>query len=140
MYRSRSIFALASAALLAALAANSAAAGGMSEASEFSAVGAGSIVAGSLVAVADGSQMVVEAVQDIGHGLKVTLRGAAQTVRAVLILPLKLAGGASLAVGQTVVVVTHGAGWLITQAGRVLAFVPNETGQALLFSRPAHGS
>jgi hypothetical protein len=41
-------------------------------------------------------------------------------------------GGASLLVGAAVTVTAVSAGWVLSTAGQVIAFVPNELGKALL--------
>lgn len=112
----------------------------LSTASRASAYAAGSVVAGSLTKLMDSSQVLIEGVEQVRGGLKLTLKGSAHTLKAVLIIPAHVAGAASLAVGQTVQVVAEGAGWLLTQGGKVLAFVPNEAGKALLFSKPEEGT
>jgi len=110
--------------------------GTLSEASELSAVGSASIVAGSVTAVVGTSELVVESIQWVAEGGRCVLKGSAKVGRLVVLLPLKAAGGVSLAVGQTVQITAHGAGWLLTKAGEVIAFIPNEMGRALLFSEP----
>lgn len=115
----------------------SAEAGGtLSEASELSAVGVASLVAGSVTAVVGTSELVVDSVEWVADGTKCVLKGSAEVGRVVLILPVKAAGAASLAVGQTVEVTTHASGWLLTKGGEVLAYIPNELGRELLFSKP----
>ena len=76
----------------------------------------------------------------MGKGVKLTLKGSAHTAKAVLILPVRAAGAASLVAGQTIEVSTQASGWIVTQAGKVLGFVPNEAGKALLHSEQEPGS
>lgn len=113
--------------------------GTLSEASEMSAVGSASVVAGSMMAIAGTGELVVESIQWLAEGGRCVLKGSAKVGRVVLLLPVKAAGGVSLAVGQTVQVTASGAGWLLTKAGEVIAFIPNEVGRALLFSEPVSG-
>jgi hypothetical protein len=109
---------------------------GLSAASEMSAMGAGSILAGSLMAVEGSAEVVVESVEWLADKVRVTLKASAKVARTVLLLPLKVAGGASLAAGETLLVVAQAGGWLVVHAGQVLAFIPNKAGDALLFSEP----
>ncbi len=113
--------------------------GTLSEASEMSAVGSASVVAGSMMAIVGTGELVVESIQWLAEGGRCVLKGSAKVGRVVLLLPVKAAGGVSLAVGQTVQVTASGAGWLLTKAGEVIAFIPNEVGRALLFSKPVSG-
>jgi hypothetical protein len=108
----------------------------VSEASELSAAGAMSIAEGSIVAVKGSAEFFVESVAIAGQGAKIALKGSANVGRVVLQVPLTMAGGVSLAVGETVTVVATAAGWLITRAGQVVGFIPNEAGKALLHTNP----
>jgi hypothetical protein len=112
----------------------------LSEASELSAVGAVSIAEGSLIGIRGSAEFVVDSLESAGRGLKVALKGSAKVGRVVLMVPLTMAGGLSLAVGEMVTLVATGAGWLITRAGEVIGFIPNEAGRALLHSRRVKGS
>lgn len=110
--------------------------GKLSEASELSAVGSASLVAGSVASVVGTGELVVESIDWMADGTRCAFRGSVEVGRIVLIIPAKIVGGASLAVGQTVLITAKGTGWLITKAGEVIAFIPNEVGEALLFSEP----
>lgn len=113
------------------------AADGLSEASELSAIGVASIVMGSLEGVGASAELVVESAERVGDGLRVVLRGSERGVRTVLLLPVKASGALSLVAGEIVVLIAEGGGWLLLKAGQVIAYVPRETGKALLFSTPA---
>lgn len=117
-------------------AARAEAGGTLSEASELSAVGAASLVAGSVTAIVGTGELVVESVEWLADGAKCVFHGSVEVGRVILILPVKAAGAASLVVGQTVQVTTHASGWLLTKGGEVLAYIPNELGRELLFSKP----
>lgn len=108
----------------------------LSKGSELFANGSATLVEGSLVVVQGSTDVTVAAIEVIGDGLRLTLQGAAKVGKVVLAVPMAVAGGASYAVGQTLTVIAQGAGWLIVRSGEVIAFVPNETGKALLHSRP----
>ena len=113
--------------------------GTLSEASELSAVGSASVIAGSVMAIVGTGELIVESIQWLAEGGKCVLKGSAEVGRVVILLPVKVAGGVSLAVGQTVQVTAGASGWLLTKAGEVIAFIPNEVGRALLFSEPVSG-
>ncbi len=75
----------------------------------------------SVVAVEHGSEATVLVLRQIGSGLEVSVKLAGQA-----------AGGLSVAVGTTVQVFTEAAGYVLTSAGKAIAFVPNEVGNTLL--------
>lgn len=105
-----------------------------SEASQMSAQGSATIARGSLIAVTGSAEFVVASIQLAGEGLEVVLRGASEVGEVVLHLPRVLAGGASLAVGESVTVAAQAGGWVIESAGKLIGFVPTEAGRALLYS------
>ena len=105
-----------------------------SEASQMSAQGSAAIARGSLIAVTGSAEFVVASIQLAGEGLEVVLRGASEVGEVVLHLPGVLAGGASLAVGESVTVAAQAGGWAIESAGKLIGFVPTEAGRALLYS------
>ena len=113
-----------------------------SQASQLSAEGSMTIAQGSLTGITGSADFVVTSVQVAGDGLYVVLKGAAKAGEIALRVPKAMAGGLSLAVGQTVMLVAKGAGWVIESAGKVIGFIPNEAGEALLHSErlPADGA
>jgi len=83
--------------------------------------GTGSIVVTGVQASADG---VVWLVENVADGVKGSIRFAAD------------AAGASAIVAGTVVVVTVvGTGMLLSAAGHVIAFIPNEIGRSLSYNQ-----
>lgn len=82
--------------------------------------GAASLVVVGVEASAEGVVWIVERVSD---GVRGTVRFARNAV-----------GGLSVAAGATISVVAMGTGWLLCNAGKALAFIPNEVGSALLYS------
>lgn len=77
-----------------------------------------------------GASLVVVSVQAVSTGTLWVLERASDGAR----LSVILAGGASVAVGTTVSVVVTGAGWVLSQAGKALCFIPNEIGASLLYN------
>jgi hypothetical protein len=77
----------------------------------------------SVVAVegsVDGTVWIVERVSD---GARATLRFSGQAL-----------GASAKAVGSVITVIACSTGWLLSSAGMVVAFVPNEIGNALLYN------
>ena len=109
-----------------------------------SVVGTGSAVAGSAAAGAvavsalpvaltvGGAVLVVKTVELSARGTVIVLERASDGARASVELSGRAASGASVLVGQSAVVTVIGAGVLLSAAGEVLCFIPNELGRALL--------
>jgi hypothetical protein len=74
----------------------------------------------------------VVAVEATSRGTVWVLERASDGARASLTLSGAVVGGASLVVGASVVAVASTAGWVISAAGKAIAFIPNELGRALL--------
>ena len=92
----------------------------------------GSLVAGSIIAVGVTGSVVVESVQAVGDGIEVVLEGAGQASRATVHLSDEAARGLSISAGTMLQIVAMSAGQALVLSGKVLAFIPNEVGQALL--------
>ena len=104
----------------------------MSKASELVAEGSAVVVVGSLMAVAASGTVVVESIEMAEDASVVVLAGASDAAQAVLRLSGRVAREAGLAVGASVQVVATTSGYLLVGAGKVIAFLPNELGKALL--------
>jgi hypothetical protein len=92
----------------------------------------GVVVAGSLVPVVVTGSVVVVSAALIGEVLEVVVEGSTTASKATLRLSGTLAKNTSLVAGQSLNVVTTSSGHLLVASGKVLAFIPNEIGQALL--------
>jgi|GEM_PF-2141827 len=104
-----------------------------SEASVGSLAAAGSVVVGgSLALLAVAGTAVVASVTVVGASTVMVLRGASDAATA----SVRVVGNASLAVGSVVDVVAVSTGCVLMSAGRIVAFVPNEVGRALVHQRP----
>jgi hypothetical protein len=109
-----------------------------------SVVGTGSAVAGSAAAGAvavsalpvaltvSGAVLVVKTVEDSARGTVIVLERASDGARASVELTGRAASGVVAGVGTVVAVSVIGAGVLLSAAGEVLCFIPNELGRALL--------
>jgi len=62
------------------------------------------------------------------------LERASAGARASVTLSAQAAGGLSVAVGTAVVVTAFSAGWVLSAAGKAIAYIPNEIGAALLYN------
>ena len=122
-------------ALTAALGATSALAQRDSAASELSALSALPIavsVAAPLVLLSAGAAFTVVAVDATSAGTVWVLERASDGARASVTLSIAAVGGVSLVAGATVVAVASTAGWVLSAAGKAIAFIPNEIGRALM--------
>jgi hypothetical protein len=78
--------------------------------------------------LATSATFTVVAVEATSSGTRWVFERASDGVRA----SADLSGRASVAVGTAVTVSTFSAGWVLSSAGRALAFIPNEVGLALM--------
>ena len=113
---------------------------GPSAASTLSAMPIASVVgasAGAVVAVpvalsVSGAVLLVKGVELSARGTVLLLERASDGARASVEISGQLARGTSLAVGTVVAVSVVQAGVILSVAGSVIAFIPNEIGRALL--------
>lgn len=109
-----------------------------------SVVGTAGAVAGSAVAgvaavsalpvalAVSGAVLVVKTVEVSARGTVIVLERASDGARASVALSGQAVAGASVGVGTVVAVSVIGAGVVLSAAGEVLCFIPNELGRALL--------
>ena len=93
---------------------------------------AGSVVLGSIAVVGVTGSVVVASVETIGDAIEVVLEGAGQASRATVRLSGAAVRGLSIGAGTVLQVVALSAGHALVLSGKVIAFIPNEVGQALL--------
>jgi hypothetical protein len=93
---------------------------------------AGSVVLGSIAVVGVTGSVVVDSVASVADGIEVVLEGAGQASRATVRLSGDAARGLSIGAGTVLQVVAMSAGHALVLSGKVIAFIPNEVGQALL--------
>ena len=103
-----------------------------SNASGLIAEGAATVVYGSLSAVAASGAVIVESVQVAGDASMVVLAGASDATHATLRLSANRVQGASVVAGTSVTVMAVSTGYVLITAGKVIAFIPNGIGSALL--------
>ena len=104
----------------------------LSNASGLVAEGSATVVNGSLSAIAASGTVVVESVEAGGDASVVVLAGASDAAQATLRLSGRAAREASLVAGASVNMVATSTGYLLVASGKVLAFIPNEIGKALI--------
>lgn len=100
---------------------------------------AGSAAAGAVAVSAlpvaltvSGSVLVVKTVEVSARGTVIVLERASDGARASVELTGRAASGVAASVGTAVAVSVIGTGVLLSAAGEVLCFIPNELGRALL--------
>lgn len=112
---------------------------GMSNASGASLAASSYVVAGSVQLIQASSQLVVAGLEAAGESAVVVLRGASEGVTVSVQMSAELAREASIAVGDTVRVVAESVGHALYVGARLIAFIPNEIGRALVH-HSRHGS
>lgn len=100
--------------------------------SEASAFGSVLVVAGSISVLGGSGQVVVKSVEAVADGVVVVVGGVSDAGTASLKFVGKTAQGLSLGVGAVVTVSAQTTGYLLVTSGKVIAFLPNEIGLALL--------
>jgi hypothetical protein len=112
----------------------------MSRASSLSAVSigvaGGTVIAGSLSAVALGASATVTSLQAVGESTVVVLTSTSSGVQASVRLATDAVRASGIAVGSGVVCLVTATGTMVSLAGRAVIFVPNELGLALVHSAP----
>jgi hypothetical protein len=107
---------------------------GASEASEFSLLPVAVSVAAPLGLLSAGAVFTVVAVDALSTGTVWVLERASDGTRASVVLGAHAAAGVSVLAGTAVVATALSTGWVLSVAGQAVAFVPNASGQALLYN------
>lgn len=81
-----------------------------------------------------GAAFTVVAINAVAEGTVWVLERASDGARFSVTLSAQGVGAASLAVGAAVTVVACSTGWVLSAAGKAIAFIPNELGRALLYN------
>lgn len=105
-----------------------------SELSEASGLSVAVSVLAPVAILSAGARLTVAAVESSAEGTAWVLERASDGARATVRWSGRAAGLASVAVGTVVEVSAMSTGWLLSAAGRVLAFIPNALGASLLHS------
>jgi hypothetical protein len=91
-------------------------------------------VAAPVMVLSAGAVLTVVAVHASVEGTVLILERASDGAQASVTLSAQGAGALSVGVGATVTVVAFSAGWVLSTAGRAIAYIPNEIGKALLYN------
>lgn len=103
-----------------------------SDASLLSALPIAVSVAAPVLILSAGATLTLIAVQATSSGTLWVLERASDGARASVTHGSEAAGALSMAAGTAVLVTAMSTGWLLSAAGQVLAFIPNQLGAALL--------
>lgn len=95
-------------------------------------VGAAAVSAVPVALSTAGAVLTVKAVESTARGTVYVLERASDGARASVEVAGRAASGVVVGVGTVVAVSVIGTGVLLSAAGEVLAFIPNELGRALL--------
>ena len=117
-----------------ALASTAQAHNGASEASALSMLPIAVSVAAPVALLSAGAVFTVVAVSAVAEGTVWVLERASDGARMSLTLSGQVVGGVSVLVGAAVVTTAFSAGWVLSAAGKAIAFIPNEVGKALLYN------
>jgi hypothetical protein len=104
----------------------------LSNASNASLIGSGFVVAGTSQLIHGSAQLTVTALEAAGEAVVVVMRGASEATTVSVKASTSVVGAASVAVGSAVQVVAESAGNSLYVAGKLIAFIPNEIGRALI--------
>ena len=91
-------------------------------------------VAAPAMLLSAGAMLTVVAVEASAEGVVCVLERASDGAQASVTLSAAGAGALSVGVGTVVTVSAFSAGWVLSAAGRAIAYIPNEIGQALLYN------
>lgn len=104
----------------------------VSEASALSALPLVISVTAPVAILSAGASLTVASVETASNGTVWVLERASDGARATLRFSTRAASGASTVVGTAVVVTTMASGYVLSAAGKAIAFIPNEVGNALI--------
>lgn len=96
---------------------------------------AGAVAQASAVLSVAGATLLVKAVEVTARGSVYLLERVSDGAQVSVEVGAKAVGAASMAAGTVVTVSVIAAGTILLVAGEAIAFVPNEVGRALLYSR-----
>jgi hypothetical protein len=127
---------LLAAAAAASLAASAEARGGSSTAlSEASLIPVAISIALPVVLVAGVGSVVITGVEASAQGTVWVIENVADGVKGSICFAGQALGAAAVAVGTVIVVTTVATGMVLSAAGHVIAFIPNEIGRTLSYNQ-----
>lgn len=105
---------------------------GASQASALSMMPIAISVAAPVALLSAGGAFTVLAVNAVSEGAVWVLERASDGARFSVTLSAAAVGGLGMVAGTAVVVLAGSTGWVLSTAGKAIAFIPNEIGKALL--------
>jgi hypothetical protein len=102
-------------------------------ASQASLAASGMLVEGSVGVLRAGGELVVATVRPLADASLIVLRDVATGSEVSVRVGSSVVSATMLAIGESVVVVAEAAGCSLIAAGKLVAFVPNDVGRALLY-------
>lgn len=103
-----------------------------SDASELSMVPVVLSVTAPALVLSAGATLSVVSVEASAEGTVWVLARASDGARTSVVVASKAAGGLSVAAGTAIEVSVFSAGWVLSAAGKAVAFIPNELGRSLM--------
>jgi hypothetical protein len=103
------------------------------EASQASLAAGGAIVDGSVAMLRAGATLSIVALASAGDASIVVLRDVATGAQMSMRIARDVAREGALAIGEGVHIVGEATGYSLVVAGRLVAFIPNEAGRALVY-------
>ena len=103
-----------------------------SVASGISVLATASVVAGSLQALENSGQIVVDSIEAVGSGFVIVVKSVSTGIKSSIKVSSEVLQNASLVAGTSVTLVASAAGHMLILAGKAIAFIPNTVGTALL--------
>ena len=95
----------------------------------------GVLVGGTLSTALLSGQAIVTGIDAVGESVVVTLAASGNAAEATVRLSGRAVEGSGLVVGGVVMVSAAATGVVLRSAGRIICFIPNERGHALIRSR-----
>lgn len=95
--------------------------------------GSAVVLRGSLCALEASGEVVVKRVRLVGGDMVIVLHGAGKAADVSIKLSGVAADGLTLAAGTPVNIFSISTGFLLSSAGEVITFIPNELGKSLFY-------
>jgi hypothetical protein len=102
---------------------------------DLSSKGMGKIISGSSDLSAAGAELSVGSLKMVGNVAYITLVASGNSLTTTIAVSSDLTGHSLVAVGQSIHVSTTAAGQLLSTAGKIIAFIPNELGRSLIYNQ-----
>lgn len=108
---------------------------GSAASADLSSQGLGQIINGSGQLLQAGSQLTIIAIKTVGESTFITLKAVGNSATVTIRVGSQVSGHLLHGAGQMIQAVATASGVILTSAGKVVAFLPNEMGKSLLYSK-----